>query len=268
MPLPYHFGVRHLDKSGNAPLRGNKIVYFHVPKCGGTSIKTAFADLYGPSAEALDAWATRDSAAALGVDLLDVREHWLYYQVAQARASCIGGHFPWSPTLAAFARDYRLVTMLREPRSHFLSAFFWNRDKPKRKHYPIDQNTRLKDFVHSERAVEIGSNFVRYFTDPQLRRMQTDPHAVDAACRNIMTLDVVGTLDHIDELVVAIEHIIGQPLRVGHVRPSPTSKADQDAEIDDDVLAAVDKLCRPNRAVYDAVCQRRADRGYVTRTDP
>lgn len=240
-------------------LPGNKILYFHVPKCGGTSIRSAFTALYGRATQNLNARASRRTAEAFADDLLELRERWVYYYVTGAKPPCIAGHFPWSPTLAAEAVDYRLVTNLREPRAHFLSDFFWNRDKQNREHFPIDRNTALKDFVHSERAAEIGSNFVRYFTDPVLRRTPTHPDAIQAACRNIMTLDVVGTLEHLGDFLADIDQLLGCRLNVGHEQRSPASAATRNAEITDDILATIDELCRPNRAVYDAVLRARAN---------
>jgi hypothetical protein len=251
--------MRDLNGLGASSLPGEKILYFHVPKCGGTSIHQAFTAIYGGLAELLEAKASKRAAEALGDDPLHLRERWLAYHIAKARAPYIGGHFPWSPALAALGRNYRLATMLREPRAHFLSAFFFNRDGPDRDHTPIERNTALKDFVHSKRAENLGRLYVRYFTDPQLRTNATDSDAIETACRNLMTLDVVGTLEHLDEFVAQIDQLIGRHLEVGHERVSPTPIANQVAEMDDDLLAVIDELCRPNRVVYEAACQWRTN---------
>lgn len=241
---------------------GNAVIFIHVPKCGGTSIRTAFRRaiaLHGLNAASLDEKASTRAAEALNDDPLALRERWMLYQVASARVAYIDGHFPWSPALGELAGNYRVVTMLREPRSHFLSTFFYNRDKASRAHLTIDPGTTLREFVGSDRARAIGAMFVRYFTDPHLRSVPTKSDAINAACRNLMTVDVVGTLDQVDDWADDVGQLIGRRLKIGNERVSPTPLARRDAEIDAEVLGTIDEICRPNRAVYEAARGWRAN---------
>lgn len=248
-------GLARLQEHG---AHGQKLVFFHVPKCGGTSIDSAFRraiTFHGLGARPLDPKASKQAADAIGDDYLDLRERWLVYQVQRAQDSYIHGHFPWSPAIPQVKGDYRLVTLVRDPRAQLLSEFFFNRDKTNVGHFSIERDTPLKQFLTTPVARDIGTKFVQYFTDPPLRRAAAEPEAVEAACRNLALLDVVGTLEHLDDWTAQVGALLGRPLEVGRERVSPTPKSRRDAEVDDEATAMIDELVRPNRAVYERVLE-------------
>lgn len=245
-------GVTRLQ---DAASHGQRIVFFHVPKCGGTSVHQALRraiTFHGLGACTLDPKASKQAADAMGEHYLDLRERWLVYQVVRARQQFINGHFPWSPAMEQVRGDYRLITLLREPRAQLLSEFFYNRDKANVGHFSIDRDMSLRAFLTTDAARDIGCKFVQYFTDPALRHTAWEPEAQAAATVNLAKLDVVGTLEHLDDWVDRLGTVLGRGLRVGRENTSPTAATRRRDEIDDEVLALADEVCRPNQAVYRA----------------
>lgn len=233
---------------------GNRVVFVHVPKCGGTSLREALKSAFtmgGVGCTTLDPVASKAGAEVLGEDVLDFREHWVLYEVTRRRHNLIMGHFPGSSALRAAAKDYTLVTLVREPTAQLLSEFYYNRDKTGSTHYKIDGDTTLKDYLRSPAARTIGSRYVSFYTDPALRTDPYDEKAVEAARATLAGFDVVGTLEDLDRFVARLADATGKRIDVGHKRESPTPQSARDADMDDEVRALLDEVCAPNRAIYE-----------------
>ena len=257
--MPSTESLRRLSRRGIVSAqrryaKGHRIIFFHVPKCGGTSVHQGLAravTLRGFGALHLDPEASRIAADAVGDDLLAFRDRWLVYHAVQRRSHLIGGHFAYVPALADLAEDYHLVTLLREPRSQLLSQFFYNRDKARSDHFGIDPGVSLKEFLRSELALEVGANYVRTFTDPHLRAEARSPQALATALGNLERFDAVGALEHLGLWQARLSQILGRPVRFGHENPSPTAKSARAAEVDPEARALADRVCAPNAAVYE-----------------
>ncbi len=256
-PSPRDIARRTLSAVQNRAAHGQRVVFIHVPKCGGTSVRVALRGAFtlrGLGAVSLDPVASKQVADWKGEDILDVRERWLLYHLARGRSPLIMGHFPFSPTLIE-SSGYRVLTLLRDPVAHLLSEFFYNRDKADNSHMGIDRAMTLKDYLATDRAALLGHSYVRYFTDPELRATPQAPEALTAAMANLRRLDVVGTLEHIDAWAARVGEIASRPIQVGRLRATPTSSSKRDSEIDDEALAKAAELTAVNRAVYELVTE-------------
>jgi hypothetical protein len=243
--------------------QGQRLIFFHVPKCGGTSVREALRrsfTYYGLGEANLDPQASRRAAASLGDDLLDFRERWLAFQVERGRSHLIVGHFPFSHAVAASGEKWTLLTLLREPASQLLSEFFFNRDRKNAVHFAIPSSTKLKPWLESEAASDIGARFVEYFTDAELRRHPDTPEAIEAAKRNLLSFHALGVVEQMDAWRTQIRQVTGHDLTLAHLNISPTSVLARESEIDEEAVALAEAVVAPNRQVYDFTLQVIADR--------
>ncbi len=108
------------------------VIFFHVPKCGGTSVKAAILDRLGlldylrGQYFTLDAHASRASAEILGTKMRRLREHLLAYEVnCSPKPVFVTGHFIYSrPIHQKISEEYTALTVIRDPVKRFVSQFF------------------------------------------------------------------------------------------------------------------------------------------------
>lgn len=240
-------------------LHPQRVVFHHVPKCGGTSVGRALRKRYllsqatvqpEASFRALEAFTGSKDREALLVDVLDLREQMLLYHMFED-VHCISAHVRFS--LAAheqFASKYRFITILREPVSRFLSHYNWSYGKP-HAHARIEEP--ILEFLETKRAKRLGATYVEFFCGLPKSADIRAPDAVEAAVRNIGKFDVVGRLDNLPDFESDIEEMLGMRLRVGHenraIRRTDTSKVLEDH----DLRAAVLEICAPDIAVWNRV---------------
>ena len=108
-----------------------KIHFIHIPKCAGNSVFLGIRDALDiESTEMLDVGVSIQAARQVkwGLPWGAWEEH--YLECRQYLLQCalhrgvglIGGHFPFSPVAKFwFQKEYRFVTVLREPVERFIS---------------------------------------------------------------------------------------------------------------------------------------------------
>ncbi|MEE8601608.1 sulfotransferase family 2 domain-containing protein [Euzebya tangerina] len=236
------------------------IVFFHLPKCGGTSVRIALRNRLsalgtGTSIAELDSAATRIVSERSGQSLLAVRQAWLDYQLARSDVQLVAGHVPWSPTVMHGDRSRVLVTLLRDPTEHLLSGYYFNRDKADSDHFGIPDSTTLGEYLDSPQAASSGAMFVSYFTDPAFRGDPSSEAAIEAAIRNLDSVDVVGVLEDLDAWLEQLQRRTGVTLRVERRNTSPTSAAERHQMLEPVLRARIHTVTRPNRILYEHVTQ-------------
>jgi hypothetical protein len=257
-------------------LTPQRVVFHHVPKCGGTSVGRALRKRYllsqatvtpEASFRAFEAFTGRSDREAMLVDVLDLREQMLLYLLYED-VRCVSLHVRFSAAAhARFADRYKFVTILREPVARFISHFFWSHGKPQafgRIEEPF------AEFLETERARRLGATYVEFYSGLPRQADITAPDAVAAAIANLGRFDVVGRLDDLAGFEAGLQRALGLRLRIGHENRMRQPRERADAVVTPELRARVAALCAPDIAVWEAVtgADTRATTRATTWADP
>jgi hypothetical protein len=234
-----------------------KIVFLHIPKCAGTSLRHAIDEaLTGSGSDSGDTVRieTRPSFTAaqiLGVEVQDFRERLLLYFMSDPSYQFISGHISFSDTaFRHYAGEWDFVTLLRHPVSRWLSHYYFNRSN-QNSHTRITVD--LEEFLLSERARELGSEYVRRLSQCSNKSVVSSHAAISLAKKNLARLSLVGTIEKLDLFCDSFMDRFGIRLKLQRCNRNPAPSEIQEALEDKDIVRRVEKLCRPDMQVYRMV---------------
>jgi hypothetical protein len=240
---------------------GNRIAFFHAPKCGGTSVNQSLGKVFGGPA-GLDPIAAEAAARNLETTRLELREAVLTYFVQRNDAKFISGHYSYSRrAFLGRENEFDLLTILRNPLDRMLSHYYFNRFKPARNHLPID--CELPEWLTTDEAKAAATTFTKMFVGDievakalDIRGQCADMRAaVAAAIGNLSRFAIVGTLERLKEFEAAIQQRYKVRPGIAHLRKNPVPGyakfADQPSEVRDRLL----ELCQEDMAIYERFSQ-------------
>ncbi len=236
-----------------------RVVFHHVPKCGGTSVGRALRKRYflsqttvkpEQSFRAFEAFTGRDDREQMLTDVLDLREQMLLYHLFDD-VRCLSLHVRFSEVaFARFHPRYKFVTVLRNPVDRFISNYFWSFGRTGA-FGRIDEE--LGPFLLTDRAKRMGATFSEYFSGLPADTDFTGEAAIVAAIGNLQRLDVLGRLDDLDRFVGDLRSTLGVRLRVGHENRAGQLRPQNRQVITDDMRARIAALCAPDLAIWTAL---------------
>lgn len=240
-----------------------RIVFHHIPKCGGTSVARTLRRSYilsqatvkpEETVKAFNTWQDAGREGAIG-RVADLSELMLLY-LLYCDVRCVAAHIPFSDVaFQTFSGRYAFVTVLREPVERFISNYYWSNSRPADQRR-IDQP--FEDFLETPEAVRLGSTYVRYFSGNPGRETFTSADT-QAAIANLRRLDCVGFLDDIGSFESGLHRLTGRRVNVGNENVRGTSDkrlAIMSGALRDKVL----EVCAADRQVWDSVQDLRQPR--------
>jgi hypothetical protein len=239
-----------------------RLCFFHIQKCGGTSLKDAIRGSFLPRSPDqivfdLDAEAATLTAGDVDLAPFAFRDRLLLYGLRSRHTRVAMGHFRYTDRLhGPFLESNHFVTVLRQPESRLLSAYFYDRFKAGeygKIHEP------LRDFLLDANGVPTSRGRIhaeKYI--PMFRGDGVDDHRlaspadIDAAIRNLTRFSAVGFLEDLDPFLAQLSEWADAPLMMPELNKSPANDA-QRAELTDELRDVVTEICAPAQIVYDRV---------------
>lgn len=251
----------HLRQVGGGSMR-ERVVFLHIPKCGGTSVARAIGAAYGWSAGRrgqivhLNPAASWRGSRTAELSLFEFREHLLLYEMARPNVRYITGHYPFSETaVREHGRDWEVITVLRHPVDRWFSHYFYNRYKNS-SHFSTD--ITLDAYVDSETGRGQGRTYVRWFSGD----LSDDwsGASTDRAIENVDRCALVGLLEHLDVFRNDFRNRFGVTLRIPRLNRNPGPSAAREEAVTEEIMRRVEELCEPDLRVYDHVLERSVHR--------
>ncbi|GAA6210047.1 hypothetical protein NBRC116601_33400 [Cognatishimia sp. WU-CL00825] len=241
---------------GGAPK--HRSVYFHMPKCGGTSLSEAmYATVpFNERIGVIDAVSTRRAAAMMEFDkddaflchedldtgqlTFDLREG-LFLQHMAWDTALIHGHVFWSEKAHAhFGDTYKYVTLMRDPVARMVSNYRMTQRSG------VTQGD-LDSYLESDVARRHARVYLRYLTGRNDIPEAELPAAIELAKTRLSTFALVGFLEQIEDFMQSYRDLFGVKLRMAQLNSAPDRKPDYtEAQ-----MQRLTELCAPDIALYD-----------------
>jgi hypothetical protein len=226
-----------------------RIIYIHVPKCGGSSFGAALRLRYLASQATikLDQGDPRLNCTDRIQSDYVARRIELHGHVA-ANKRMIAGHVQYDAALhAGAARAYSFVTLLRDPIARFVSHYNYLQ----RKHPDPTRAGTLEGFLETEDAARLASQYLFYFGG-RWQTPGTDTQALtQTAITNLSSFDLVGDLSAPDDFMRSLRRLTHTPLIRLRRNVAPTS-----VTIPNRLRPQIEVLCAPDIAIYHSRFRR------------
>lgn len=249
-----------------------KILFIHVPKCGGSSVIDGLQSAFG--LEAIDdrraPFRLDDTAAAatlrqLGLPFEQVSRLLLRYALERLGANYVAGHFYFdNQAVTDLQHEWTRLTTLRDPKKHILSFYYFNRFKKGNREYATELT--IEEWLETANAKGAGMAFVRIFVGdvdviPRLDEVAADGEfmraAVTRAIENLATFTVVGDSGDMPGFENAIADKLGVRVQFDHINTSPAKSYPSFEEHSAAVQRRIEEISLPNQAIYDHFFGRR-----------
>lgn len=234
-----------------------KIAFIHIPKCAGSSVRDSLFDGIYPSALRhtraycqIDALACRSASEMLGADMPTCVEAVLIHALSDPLARFVSGHAPAHPDVVKKFREWKFITVLREPAARFISAYVFHRYKPTLPNY-ID--CEFAEFLETERARCAGWIATRYLSGMSDHRVEADPEAAIAcALDNLERFFSVGFVEDLDNWGRRTGEALGGKVRIRRANASPKPEIYHEIERSPELRERIEALCAIDRQLYAA----------------
>lgn len=249
---------RAMEKRLSDRLCGHRVVFHHVPKCGGTSVNQALRMCYLtsyssirtvlPIYRAMELLYPDSAPEETTYKTSDFREQLLLmYLFADRR--CISGHVRFSKKAQEKFKDtYKFITTLRNPVSLYISTYFWNATSPQSK-WKIDQG--IEAFLDTPRARDFGSHYADYFSGLPPRTDPTSRASIEAAKENLRKFAVVGMVEDMAGFERQLRRELGTRIRIGHQNKARVSDGARSQAVTPEIKRKIEDLCAANLEIYE-----------------
>ncbi len=248
-----------------------KIFFLHIPKCGGISLRNAIASTYGltqlvvpNSINFLDAGSAGYAATKRGGDIYEFRDVLLAYYLSIPRSRFISGHFPlYGAGIGPLSKDWNIITMLREPKSKWISSYYYNRYFENPEHvwresdvtYTKRIDMDVGEFLTTEQAMEYGCDFIRQVVKIDKMDDAYKEDVIKEAIERLEAISLVGILEQTETFIKAFECYFNVRLNMRHTNKNPAKNSTK-SKLSPFQRKQIMELCEPNHRIYEHFSKR------------
>lgn len=223
-----------------------KLVFVHVPKCGGSSFGAALRLRHLGSQAHVGFFADQVDRAYRGEARINadyaLRQQALRRMIARG-TRCICGHVQASPE-AMRQSDHLWVTLLRAPEERFVSHYRYLQ----RHHPDPTRPATLEAFLDHPDAVRLASQYLYYFAGVSQTAAKDVAQATARAINTLHQFDLVGDLARPTAFVEELRRLCGWGVISWHRNAAPTPP-----QVGPTLARRIARICAVDRAIYDAV---------------
>jgi hypothetical protein len=241
---------------GDDPVVSDKpVVFLHVMKCGGTSVRAGLASgvaghREGPDIFELDGGAAKAAAGGTHADNWKFRDALLLYVLEAMPPALVLGHFRYRTRYEPLLGSAHFVTVLREPVERLVSLYRYRRYK---EGIDVPVSVSFDEFLGTKRWANEGHAYVDIFCGDD----GFDPRsegAIDAAVANLERLAVVGFTEDLDGFARGVAGCVGRPVSIPMLNESPAPKGGGGGDnITAASLEVAREICQPDIQVYERI---------------
>lgn len=249
----------------------HRIVYIHIPKCAGSSIKRAICANYFTADPRKDRsiFTVEPAASSLVANIINntnypydesddfsifkFRESLLLYFMNQKsiKPKFIHGHITFSElAYQLFKDEFSFITILRDPVDRWISTYFYNRYKDS-DHYKMDLD--IEKYIDSPFGKAQGYTYVKFLRGVQENRDYTSRESIEMAIQNIRKFKMVAILEEQENMLEQFRQNFNFELNLEVRNASPKSHSYQKSVITPEIMEAIKEICRPDSEIYDYV---------------
>jgi SAM-dependent methyltransferase len=257
-PVPFATPQKPADQT---PADQKPVVFFHVMKCGGTSVRAALAAGLGgdtkgnvrdpgPRVFELDGAAAKFAAGGTNHDNWLFRDALLPYVLQAMRPGVVLGHFRYRDRYEELADSTHFVTVLRDPVDRIVSLYKYRRYKSG---IDLPVSMTFDEFLATSQWMKEGHLYVDTFCG----RDGLDPRsdlAIAAAIANLRRFAVIGFTERLDDFSTLVTAQTGKRVSVPMYNTSPAPEGEQ---VDEATLERARVVCAPDTALYEEILARR-----------
>ena len=238
-------------------LCGNRVVFHHVPKCGGTSVYRSLRLRYALSFSTFDIALIYRAVEKIHPEFDEeaVRDESVRIREIQLLCSmyndvrCIAGHVPFSDAaFDEFRGQYRFITTLREPISLYISTFLWNVNASEDR-WQIQGSA--EEFLETPRARVFGEIYARFFSGLSMGSDESIGPMIARAKENLAKFSAVGLTEDMAGFGRRLRDVLGIRISIGHENKSRVTKFERERMITPEIRRRIEELSAPNIEIYE-----------------
>lgn len=231
-----------------------RLIFPHVPKCGGTSVIQALKKGAKEAGKLLDIDHLNASicdrlAQGNVVDWLNISLDVFSYKCLLSKSNLIVGHAPLpKSTREDINSTTKVVTLLREPVDRWISNYVYDR-------YKISgtgsHDLRIEDYIESEKGKINGQYYAHFFAS---KNHQSPDRLIKEAISNLSSFDLVGFTSEMNSFFVELENLIDFPVELEKINTSPKPEASEFIRSNQSLMKKINSICEIDIQIYQQ-CQ-------------